>query len=64
MTHIHCCYPEESINVERLARVLSAHFGPSYFPGLTDVTIIGQTPDAIAEQIAAEYQRLSNEVPA
>lgn len=43
------------IDVERLARALAPHFGPSYFPGSSDVTIFGKSPEAIAKGIAAAY---------
>ncbi len=49
------------LDVERLAQALTKDFGPSYFPGLEDVTIIGTSPRDVAEQIAAEYARLSGE---
>jgi hypothetical protein len=43
--------------VERLARVFAAHHGPSYFPGLNDVTIIAATPADAAAQVAREYAK-------
>jgi hypothetical protein len=36
-----------------LADVLRADFGPSWFPGLTDVTIIAKTPEEAATAILA-----------
>lgn len=45
-----------ALDVPTLAAVLSEHFGPSYFPGLQDVTIIGESPEKIAEAIADAYQ--------
>jgi len=43
------------IDVERLARALEPHWGPSYLPGLHDVTIHGETVMACAAAIAAAY---------
>lgn len=48
-----------ALDVERLARVFAAHHGPSYFPGLFDVTVFGKTPREVAETIAREYAALS-----
>jgi hypothetical protein len=50
--------PETALSVSRLARVFAAHFGPSYFPNMTDVTIHGRSPEEIAEQVAREYAAL------
>jgi len=50
-----------ALDVERLARALEQDFGPSYFLGLHDVTIIGKTPLEIAQKVAAEYARLAGE---
>jgi hypothetical protein len=46
---------EPGLDVERLARALTPAFGPSYFPGLTDVTLFGESVEVIAAAIAAEY---------
>jgi hypothetical protein len=43
------------LDVERLARALEPHWGPSYLPGLHDVTIHGETVMACAAVIAAAY---------
>jgi len=39
--------------VEALAAALRPHFGPSYFPGLHDVTIIGKSPEEVAATLLA-----------
>jgi hypothetical protein len=41
-----------------LADVLRADFGPSWFPGLTDVTIIAKTPEEAAAAILADLDAL------
>jgi hypothetical protein len=43
------------LDVERLARALEPHWGPSYLLGLHDVTIHGETVMACAAAIAAAY---------
>lgn len=47
--------PATALDVERLADVLTEHFGPFYWPELHDVTILGDSPRAVAERIAAAY---------
>lgn len=41
-----------------LAEALRPHFGPSYFPNLTDVTIHGDSPEEIATAIATKIAEL------
>jgi hypothetical protein len=43
------------LDVERLARALVKDFGPSYLPGLHDVTIHGSSAMDVARKIAAAY---------
>lgn len=49
-------FARAAIDRERLARALSVHFGPSFFPGMTDVTIFGKDEREVAAAIAAAYE--------
>ena len=41
-----------------LAEALALHHGPSYFAGLMDVTIIGETPEHVAQRLLADSPAL------
>lgn len=44
---------------ELLAEALALHHGPSYFAGLMDVTIIGETPEYVAHRLFADVPALA-----
>lgn len=45
-----------TLDVGALAEAVRPYFGPSYWPGRTDATILGESPLAIATAIAAAYR--------